>query len=84
VHFCGCSHGYGGPIGHAIIFSSCGFFFLSFFPRLFSVVTDWMSTVLFANLVCMSEMCCTWLADGMVHIELCEGPKGDSGGWSIP
>jgi len=32
-----------------IIFSSCGFFFfllLIFFPRLISVVTEWMSTIL--------------------------------------
>ena len=36
-------------IGQAIISSSCGFFFLSsffFFPRLFSAVADWMSTML--------------------------------------
>jgi len=33
-------------IGQAIIFSSCGFFFLLFFPRLISAVTDWMSTIL--------------------------------------
>ena len=47
----------------------------SFFPRLISAVADWMSTILLpyhtyhtswcgliANLECMSEMCCTWLA----------------------
>ena len=34
-------------IGQAIIFSSCGFFFLSFFfPRLISAVGDWISTIL--------------------------------------
>ena len=35
-------------IGGAIIFLSCGFFFLSifFFPRLISAVADWMSTIL--------------------------------------
>jgi len=35
-------------IGQAIIFLPCGFFFylLSFFPRLFSAVADWMSTIL--------------------------------------
>jgi len=36
-------------IGQAIIFSSCGFLFLSyffFFPRLFLAVADWMSTIL--------------------------------------
>jgi len=37
--------------GQAIIFSSCSFFFLLFlsfylFPRLFSAVADWMSTIL--------------------------------------
>jgi len=35
-------------IGQAIIFSSCGYFFLSFFfllfPRLILAVRDWMST----------------------------------------
>jgi len=47
-----------------------GFFFfllLSFFPRLFSAVADWMSTIgyfdtwcgLSANLECRTEMCCT-------------------------
>ena len=37
----------GRPIRQAIIFSSYGFFFLSFFfPRLFSAVADWMSTIL--------------------------------------
>jgi len=46
-------------------------FYLSFlFPRLISAVGDWMSTPYFhtwcglsANLECMSEMCCTWLAE---------------------
>jgi len=40
-----------------------------FFPRLFSLVGDWMSTILrdtgrglSLNLECMSEMCCTRLA----------------------
>jgi len=36
-------------IGQAIIFLPCGFFYLSasfFFPRLFSAVADWMSTIL--------------------------------------
>jgi len=44
----------------------CSFFF---FPHLISAVTDCMSTILpqmmcglTANLECMSEMCCTWLA----------------------
>jgi len=63
-------------IGHAIIFSSCGFsfflsiFLLSFFPRSFSAVADWMFTVLFhtwcglsANLGRRSETCCTRLAE---------------------
>jgi len=35
-------------IGQAIIFLSCSFFFFlsSFFPRLFSAVRDWMSSIL--------------------------------------
>ena len=35
-------------IGQTIIFSCCGLFFLSstFFPRLISAATDWMSTIL--------------------------------------
>jgi len=38
---------YGRLTGQAIIFCSCGFYFLlSFFPHLFSVVADWMSTIL--------------------------------------
>jgi len=40
---------YGRPIGRAILFWSCGFFFFrlsSFFPCLFSAVGDWMSTIL--------------------------------------
>ena len=53
------------------IFSSCGFFFLLFlFPRLISAVGHWTSTILphmvhglSANLECMSEMCCTRLAE---------------------
>jgi len=55
-----------------IIFLSCGFFFyllLSFFPRLFSAVADWMTTILphmvhlSANLECRSETCCTQLTE---------------------
>jgi len=53
---------------------SCGFFFLSFFPQLFSAVADWMSTILphdnfhtwcglSANLGCRSETCCTRLTE---------------------
>ena len=36
------------PCGQAIIFCSCGFYLLlsSFFPCLFSAVTDWRSTIL--------------------------------------
>ena len=41
---------YGRPAYADIIFSSCGFFYLSFFffffPRLISAVGDWMSTIL--------------------------------------
>jgi len=33
-------------IGQTIIFSSCFFFVFLFFPRLISVVGDWMSTIL--------------------------------------
>jgi len=63
-------------MGQAIIFCSRGYYLLSFFfflfPRLFSVVGDWMSTILpvfntwcgrSANLECRSEMYCTWLAE---------------------
>ena len=60
-------------IGLLYIFLSCGFFLLlfysSFFPRLISVVRDWMSTILphwcglSANLECRSEMCCMQLAE---------------------
>jgi len=32
--------------GQSIIFCSCGYFLLSFFPRLFSAVGNWMSTIL--------------------------------------
>jgi len=44
------------------------FFLLSFFPRPISTVGDWMSTIhtwcgFSANLECMSEMCCTRLAE---------------------
>jgi len=57
-------------IGQTIIFLGCNFYLLSFFfPRLISVATDWMSTILLhmawpysANLECRSEMCCSWLA----------------------
>ena len=56
-------------IGQAIIISSCGFFFLLIFYRLFSAVGNSMSTILphmvwpySANLECRSEMCCTRLA----------------------
>jgi len=44
-------------------------FFLSYFPRLISAVRHWMSTILphmvwlSANLECMSETCCTRLAE---------------------
>ena len=36
---------YGRPIGQAIIFCSCGFFFL-LFPRLFWAIAVWMSIIL--------------------------------------
>jgi len=48
-------------------------FYLFFIPRLISAVADWMSTILHtwcgltANLECMSEMCCTWLARNIGH-----------------
>jgi len=54
--------------GQAIIFGSCRYYLSSsffFFPRLFSAVGDWMSTIYFhtlcglsTNLECRSEMCC--------------------------
>ena len=57
--------------GHYIL--PCDFYLLLllFFPCLISVVGDWMSTILSthgvcglsANLECMSEMCCTQLAE---------------------
>jgi len=56
-------------IGQAIIFCSCGYYFLSsFFPRLFSAVGNWMSTthdvaLVSANLECRSGTCCTRLAE---------------------
>ena len=44
-----------------IIFCSCGYFLLLlFFPRLFSAVENWMSTILLHMM--WPEMCCTWLA----------------------
>jgi len=58
----------------------CGFYLLSsfFFPRLFSAVGDWMSTILLytwcglsANLEWRSEMCSTRLAENT-------GPKNDA------
>ena len=50
---------------------SCDFYLLSFFPHLISAVGDWMSCLpyfhtwcgLSVNLECMSEMCCTRLAE---------------------
>ena len=48
-------------------------FFLGFFPRLISVVADWMSTILAhmawpsVNLECRSEMYCTRLAENTGH-----------------
>jgi len=62
-------------IGQAIISSSCGFFFsfffLSFFPGLFSAVAHWMTCLLYfhawcglsANLRCRSVTCCTRLTE---------------------
>jgi len=66
-------------IGQAIIFLPCDFYLLSifffFFPSPISAVGDWMSTILphmvwcglSANLECMSEMCCTRLAENTGH-----------------
>ena len=48
---------------------SSSIFFFFFFPRLITAVADWMSTILLhmtwlcANLECMFEICCTWLAE---------------------
>jgi len=61
-------------IGQAIIFLPCDFYlssssFFYLFPRLISAVGDSMSTILphmvglSANLECMSELCCTRLAE---------------------
>jgi len=53
----------------ALWFLSFFFLFFFFFPHLISAVGDWMSTILHtwcglsANSECMSEMCCTWLAE---------------------
>ena len=56
--------------GHYIF--ALWFLFSIFFPRLISAVGDWMSTILphkntrcglSANLECLSEMCCTRLAE---------------------
>ena len=75
-----CKHAGGGPThghrqhgnGQAIMFYSCDFFFfLSFFPRLFSAFAEWMSAIailphvvcLSAHLQCTSEMSCTRLAE---------------------
>jgi len=44
----------------ATLHSRCVHSLFSFFPRLFSAVGDWMSS---ANLECMCEMCCMWLAE---------------------
>ena len=61
-------------VGQAIIFCSCGYYLSSFFfPRLFSAVADWMSTILphvmcfSVNLECMSEIFYTRLAANTGH-----------------
>jgi len=56
-------------IGQTVIFLLCDFYLSSFFPHLISAVGDWMSAILHTwcglsvNLECMSEMCCTRLAE---------------------
>jgi len=75
--------------GQAIIFCRCGFLFLSssFFPCLFSAVTDWCLPYfhtwcgLSANLECRSKMCCTRLTEIPPHhhnrcMALFLGPPG--------
>jgi len=58
--------------------------FFFFFPRLFSAVGDWMSTILpymiclDANLECSSEMCCTLLA-GNCSVLFLSRPRSE--GW---
>ena len=66
-------------IGQAIIFLPCGFYLLLlsiFFPRIISAVGDWIIGCLpyihtrcglSANLECMSEMCCTRLAENIAR-----------------
>jgi len=61
---------YGRPVGQAVIFCSCGFFLLSLFSspilrgrRLDVYRTSTHDDGLSANLKCMSEMCCTQLAE---------------------
>jgi len=60
---------YGRPLYFCPVVSSSIFYLSIFFPRLFSAVGDWMSTILphivclSANLGCRSESCCTWLAE---------------------
>jgi len=66
--------------GHYILPS--GFYLSSFFPRLISVVVHWMSTILphmiwpCANIECISEMCCTRLADNTGRKNLQKWPFG--------
>jgi len=61
-------------IGQAIIFLSCGFFFLSIFFGLFFLAYSQLSQIgclpyfrtwcgLSVNLECRSETCCTWMAE---------------------
>ena len=64
----------------AALHNRCGHYILQlwflsffFFPRLFSAVGDWMLPHfhtwcgLSANLECMSEICCMWLAENTWH-----------------
>ena len=58
---------YGRPIGQAIVFCSCGFFFLFFlacspWSQIGCLIHPHMMC-LSANLECRSEMCCTRLAE---------------------
>ena len=62
-------------------------FFLFFIPRLISAAADWMSAILphmvwpyiSANLECMSEMCCTWLAGNAGPQNRQNAPSGHHG-----
>jgi len=72
-------------MGMPLYFLPCGFFYLLssvFFLRLISAVADWMSAILphmvclSANLRCMSETCCTRLAENTGRKSHQKSPSG--------